>query len=388
MFNGMRKTQSAIGAGLLLIALLISGCGGGGNTPSYSASGRVIDKNGDAMSGATVLFNGIAGATSDALGQWNKANLTGNVTVTVQKEGYIFFRTASDGNGFIANNPAGPGSQTDIVFKGYSEDDNFTAQGTIVNGGPDIGGGPVNGAGLADVALYYEYPVGMPHTVTTDSNGNWIIPEKLVGAVVVTPKKSGWIFCPATFTLTSDNNRPKGAGTTKYYSGQDVLTMASSSANPCLNGPAPVTITATATIAGDTIEIADAMYLCAKFVALYSPNQIKLGVVPSQVPYLKIAAPISYGGQTGSIGGSVMFPGFISNCQTIAAGLESSLMVPSSMSFNWSAGSIAPGTPTDIRNLECVSILGRLVNYIKTYPDQGLPNYAGVRTVTNNSWPQ
>ena len=87
-----RKTGCCIIA-LLVLSLGLTGCvGGGGGSNSYSASGKVVDGNGDGIDGVNILVTGGKSATITTKngGEYRLAGLTGICTLTPILEGYTF----------------------------------------------------------------------------------------------------------------------------------------------------------------------------------------------------------------------------------------------------------------------------------------------------------
>lgn len=77
----------------LMLTLLVSGCGGGGGVkpPSYNVSGRVTDANDVGVADVILIFSGGFGtAKTDGDGKWSKTGIRGMVTVSPEKDGWIF----------------------------------------------------------------------------------------------------------------------------------------------------------------------------------------------------------------------------------------------------------------------------------------------------------
>ena len=79
---------------IVLMCALILGLVGCGQLPqilTFSVSGEVLDADGNGIAGVTVGFSGGFGtAVTDSNGKWSKDGLSGNVTVTPVKEGWVF----------------------------------------------------------------------------------------------------------------------------------------------------------------------------------------------------------------------------------------------------------------------------------------------------------
>lgn len=77
--------------GIFLVSLLLVGCLGGGGSNLFTVRGSVVDTSGEGLAGVTIQFDGghTSVLTNDA-GEWVKAGLSGSVTVTPDKEGYMF----------------------------------------------------------------------------------------------------------------------------------------------------------------------------------------------------------------------------------------------------------------------------------------------------------
>ena len=78
----------------MLILVCLGGCLGGGSPTKYSVSGLVLDSDGAGIPGVMVAFvfrggNSLFGPTT-ADGAWRRDGLTGSVTITPSKEGWVF----------------------------------------------------------------------------------------------------------------------------------------------------------------------------------------------------------------------------------------------------------------------------------------------------------
>lgn len=78
---------------LVLVALILIGCtGGGGSTPqTYFVYGKVTDGDGNGIPGVLLHFSsGFGVAETDEDGKWSKGGLHGSVEITLEKDGWFF----------------------------------------------------------------------------------------------------------------------------------------------------------------------------------------------------------------------------------------------------------------------------------------------------------
>jgi hypothetical protein len=78
---------------LMVLALSLTGCiGGGGGSKAYTASGKVVDGNGDGIDGVKILVTGGKSTTTVTAngGKYALTGLTGICTLTPSLEGYTF----------------------------------------------------------------------------------------------------------------------------------------------------------------------------------------------------------------------------------------------------------------------------------------------------------
>jgi hypothetical protein len=78
---------------LMVLALSLTGCiGGGGGSKAYTASGKVVDGNGDGIDGVKILVTGGKSTTTVTTngGKYALTGLTGICTLTPSLEGYTF----------------------------------------------------------------------------------------------------------------------------------------------------------------------------------------------------------------------------------------------------------------------------------------------------------
>ncbi len=78
-------------AGIIVVALVLSGCMSPTNSvPTYSVSGYVT-YNGNGLSGVTISFSdGLPSVITNSQGYWSQGGLTGSVTITPSLNGYTF----------------------------------------------------------------------------------------------------------------------------------------------------------------------------------------------------------------------------------------------------------------------------------------------------------
>ena len=382
----MLKRASNVMPILLAIVLTvasITGCGGG-NSLTFPVSGQVIDTNGVGMPGVTLLFDGVPGATSDVKGNWTKTGLSNVVKVTAQKEEYVFARFE---DGVPVSNTSvtkGP-DQFNLKFTGYkiSETHFSNAQGRIVNRGVDEAEAAY-GVGLAGVTLSYVNPItNVEMSVTTNSTGDWEIKETLAGVVEVSVQSApaGWICLPGRFLLTADTAAVTTGCTKKTYSGADILdAIAGSNISSSSDG---TVMPNEATVAGDTLPVADIIYLMVKWLSYFSDGTSTSGVIPGRIPYLKVSKPDVL--TPGKTGGYILFgdgkSGYYGTAVSLASIIESELKIPNEIVFKdaWnSTGSKNDSKSTEtIYAPEAISIFARAINYVKA--NRVLPNYGSYK---------
>jgi hypothetical protein len=168
---------------ILLIALIITGCGVNGyKTPDsvtvYNISGTVTNDATPAqpMAGIIIKINGNDAATTDADGKWSVLGLSGSVTVSAEGAGYTF----------TPDNRVISGSNTHVDFVGTTTP--YTASGRV----KDNNDNPLEGVSIS---------FNGGGTVLTDANGYWTKP-RLGGRVTVEPALEGYTFMPATQQIT------------------------------------------------------------------------------------------------------------------------------------------------------------------------------------------
>lgn len=87
----MSRRISGVLSLLVLLAVLVSGCAGGGSSEPYAVSGRVVDTEGNGVEGVLLQFSGgqNGSATTDEDGIWQET-LRGTTTITPGKVGWAF----------------------------------------------------------------------------------------------------------------------------------------------------------------------------------------------------------------------------------------------------------------------------------------------------------
>ncbi|HEX7313492.1 MAG TPA: DUF2012 domain-containing protein [Pyrinomonadaceae bacterium] len=217
---------------------------GGDRTADFAAtlnrhtiSGRVADKNGAGVQGATVTLSGsqTATATTDAQGNFSFANLPagGNYTLNVTRANYTFAPPSIAVNDLGANSASNnfTGTQLDYALAGR-----VTADGAPVAGVTVTLTGSKSG------------------TATTDSNGGYSFNVPADGSYTVTPSKKNYTFAPQSRSF----NNPTSAQTADFDATlQTVLSFASTS-YAVSEGGGFVTITVTRE--GDTTTEVSAVY--------------------------------------------------------------------------------------------------------------------------------
>ena len=138
----------------------------------------------------------------------------------------------------------------------------------------------------------------------------------------------------------------------------------------------------------DTIEIPgsdrnvsmeEALYLVAKWMAIYGANGEKIGQLPASVPYIEVKAPQKQ--LQGEIGGMINWPDIYEVSKQITAKLEADPLIPSQVEFLLNGESMAVMTPDIL-----LYVLTRSVSWVN---DNGsMPNYASLREVSGPAnWP-
>lgn len=155
-----------------------------GKPSTYTASGLILDANGDPIEGVLVSFEDegdvVATARTDHDGCFEKSGLTGGYYVTAQKDGWSF-----------APDSILVTSATDSInFYGAYVQESYGASGRITYDD----GNPVPAVVVTFTFLDSDRP---DVYTTTDKNGTWSF-EGLVGRVRVIPTKPGHVFTPGS----------------------------------------------------------------------------------------------------------------------------------------------------------------------------------------------
>lgn len=166
-----------------------------GTLNTYAVSGTVIDQTGAALPGVTISDGAGRTATSGLNGGYTLNLPAGTYTLTAAKAGYTF----------TTRDPI-------TVGPGISGQD-FT--GTLIVW--DISGAVVDSNGSAMAGVTVTYATGK--SVTTDSNGQFLIDDIVPGSYTVTPSLPGYSFSPAStpVNLTADVSGLAFTGTRLTY---------------------------------------------------------------------------------------------------------------------------------------------------------------------------
>ena len=167
---------------VVLVSLILVGCGPNTSVPTYSISGRVTRKSdSNGLDDITLQFSGGFGtATTAGGGYWSKTGLKGTVTVTPTGQGWTFTpanRTISSAAGDV-NFEASPVGTYEYSVSGYVQDN--------------------LGNAVRDVVVEFDKGFG---STSTGTDGKWS-KSGLSGTVIATPKKDGWAFYPGSMPLT------------------------------------------------------------------------------------------------------------------------------------------------------------------------------------------
>lgn len=164
---------------IILVSLLLVGCGPTNTVPTYNVSGRVtLSEGGSGLSGVKIACGNQGTTETYSDGSWTMYGLKGTVAIVPSKAGYDFkpsSRTVSGADSYV-NFVASPTGT-------------YSASGYVRDG---------LGTPLPDVRVAFDRSFT---SVTTTHDGKWI-KHGLSGTVVATPKKDGWTFSPSYRSLT------------------------------------------------------------------------------------------------------------------------------------------------------------------------------------------
>ncbi len=140
-------------------------------TLTYSIAGSVQDAGGGPIEGATVSLSTGRSIQTDQEGTFTVSDLSGPVTISVQKDGWTFLPqsiTVSE-----------PGDA--LHFEGT-----YTVSGNVTSGGEPLP--------AVDILI------STGQTAQTDQQGSFSV-AGLSGTVTITPQKDGWTFLPPSVAL-------------------------------------------------------------------------------------------------------------------------------------------------------------------------------------------
>lgn len=176
---------------VVLMSLILAGCGSGSSVPTYSISGRVTrasDQNG--LDDIILQFSGGFGtATTSKGGYWNKTGLKGTVTITPAAQGWAF----------TPPNKTVSSSASDVNFQAWPAGA-YSVSGYVRD---DLGNA------VKDVLIEFDKGFG---STNTGADGKWT-KSGLLGTVMATPKKDGWTFSPTSRTVDGPASTVDFAGT-------------------------------------------------------------------------------------------------------------------------------------------------------------------------------
>lgn len=181
---------------LLIMSLLVFGCGGGGggggtgdNTPPVSTLSGRATLNGSGLAGVTMTITGPSPGTvnTDGSGSYTSGALAnGTYTITPALAGYSF--SPASHTMTVAN-----GSLTVPAFSATALATSFTVSGRVVSGASGLPGVTVTitGAGAG--------------STTTNAEGNYSFPGVHNGSCTITPSLAGYSFSPVSQVVTVNN---------------------------------------------------------------------------------------------------------------------------------------------------------------------------------------
>ena len=150
----------------------------------YPVNGRTMDTQGNPIANTLVSFESndgqvVATILSDNGGFFIKSGLTGEVSITPSKEGWVFTPEKAIVNGVTDS----------LIFTGKPS--TYTASGLIL----DANGDPIEG-----VLVSFEDEEGHKSSVRSNAEGLFT-KSGLQGEITVTPTKQGWRFEPEHYTI-------------------------------------------------------------------------------------------------------------------------------------------------------------------------------------------
>ena len=157
----------------------------------YEISGKVEDGKGNGIGDIVIRFSdGYAPTTTDSSGNWEKDNLSGDITVTPDHNKYVFDPTS--------RSVSGPDSYVNFVARESSK--TYSISGKVVDQQDN---------GISDVIIRFS---GGFESIKTDEEGNW---EKdgLEGEVTITPEKRDYTFDPESRTVSGSDKYLNFVGT-------------------------------------------------------------------------------------------------------------------------------------------------------------------------------
>src|SRR6056297_2019805 len=157
----------------------------------YEISGKVEDGKGNGIGDIVIRFSdGYAPTTTDSSGNWEKNNLSGDITVTPDHNEYVFDPTS--------RSVSGPDSYVNFVARESSK--TYSISGKVVDQQDN---------GISDVIIRFS---GGFESIKTDEEGNW---EKdgLEGEVTMTPEKRDYTFDPESRTVSGSDKYLNFVGT-------------------------------------------------------------------------------------------------------------------------------------------------------------------------------
>jgi hypothetical protein len=209
VYMGYRRDQSNIGwhsfsvtAVILLfsLAILFSGCGGGGGghpASSFSLSGIMT---GDIQQGVTITLSGTGSSSTTTASSGNytfEGIANGSYTVIPTITGYTFT----------------PTNQTIMIAGTNASAINFTSTkntGSLSS----ISGTVMSSSGNAIHGVTMTLSGSNSGTVSTDVNGNYTLSGLATGSYIITPVRSGYTFSPSSSAKDIDGENIPGVNFT------------------------------------------------------------------------------------------------------------------------------------------------------------------------------